>query len=131
MASSKSTQSKSKPGRDLEVPALRVTEPVHDCFTAAVDCHNYRLLRNLSRNGDDVAYEPHRIGKKTAVQMKDRLFSRKDAISIIDFLQDFKSSCDSRRIHEGTAMELSKQFLTALDNVTVKVRVKLSNSARF
>lgn len=103
---------KSKPERVLYVPGFNVTVPINDCFTAAVDYRSYHRLKKSSRYGNDLAHELHRMAKKVAVQMKDRTFSAKDPLSVVAFLQRFKSACDADGIHEGAARWLIKQFLT-------------------
>lgn len=53
-----------RPGRELDVPALRVVKPVNDRLTASIYYRNYRLLKESACYYDDVAHELHNKAKK-------------------------------------------------------------------
>lgn len=59
-------------------------------------------MKRLFTYDDDVVHELHKIAKKIAMQMKNPTFSGKDPMSLIVFLQEYKSACGSYRISEGT-----------------------------
>lgn len=61
--------------------------------------------------------------KKTVVQMKDQIFSGKDSMSVMAFLQDFKFQCDACNIHGGATVWLSMQFLTGDAEPVVTSRI--------
>lgn len=84
-------QYKYKPEKDLDVPGVEVLEPVDNCFAAAVNCQDYRLLKKSSRNDHIVVHKLHKMSKKLALQMKDRTLSRKNPKPVIAFLEEFKS----------------------------------------
>lgn len=67
--------------------------------------------------------------EKIVVQMKDRIFSGKDTMSVMYFLQEFKSTCDACEIHEGTARWLSERFRTGPTEAEVKARAALTSFA--
>lgn len=94
----------------MEVDGLKVIEPVNDLFSNALDYHTYRMIKKSAKYNDDVANELHKMTKETAVKMKDRIFSGKNARSDITFLQDVKSACEACNIYEGTAMWLFKRL---------------------
>lgn len=51
-----------------------------------------------------MASEVQKMRKKIAVQMKDKALNGQDSISLSNFLTEFKTVCDSTRIHEGAAV---------------------------
>lgn len=53
-----------KPGLELDIPGLRVIEPVDDRFAATVDYEYYCLLSKLSHYDDDIPHELHEIVKE-------------------------------------------------------------------
>lgn len=102
------------------MPGLRVSEPISDRFSAALDYQIYGLLKKLSGYDEDVIQQLEKLAKKIAVQMKDRIFSGKYLMSVVAFLQEFESACDARGIHEGDTVWLFKQFITGPSNAPVK-----------
>lgn len=50
-------------------------------------------------------------------------------MSVVSFLQEFRSACDAFEIHEGAVLWLFKQFLINSDEEAMKGRVTLENSA--
>lgn len=95
---------KSRPDITLDVPGLRVFQPVIDCPAVAVDYTNHRLLKKLSGYEDKVAHERHKMAKKIAVKVKNHAFVGKDSISVIAFLEQFRSTFDACKIYESAAM---------------------------
>lgn len=77
MADRKSETNKPKTTKELDVPGLKVIEPINDRFASAVDCRNYRIIKSSSRNDNDQAHKLHKIVEKIAMEMKDRFFSKK------------------------------------------------------
>lgn len=80
---------------------LRVTQSVNDLIRKAVAHRTYHIIKQLARYEDVVAYKIHRMANKTTVEMMDKMFSGKENISVVGFLQDFKLACNARVIHEG------------------------------
>lgn len=80
-----------EPERDLDVPGVRVIQPVYDLVAVTVISQNYGIFNKSSCNGDSVAQELHKMAKKIVVQMKYCSFSEKDRMLEIDFLQKIKS----------------------------------------
>lgn len=95
--------------KELDVPGIKVIEPVNDHFEAEIDYQNYRLLKKTFRYDDNVAHELYKMAKKIAVYLKDRTFSGKELISVIAFLLEFKLACDACKMHESKAMWLLKK----------------------
>lgn len=79
-----------------------------ELFTDAIDYRSYRLIENSVWYDDDVVSDLNKMPKETAVQMKDRMFNRKDPLSIVTFRQDFKAACNACNIYEGVVMWLFK-----------------------
>lgn len=67
-------------------------EPVDILFKKAVHYHKYHPIKKLVRYDEDVAHDLQRMAKKTAVQIKDKTFSEKDPMSVVAFLQNYKSA---------------------------------------
>lgn len=63
--------------------------------------------------------------EKTAAQMNDRTLSEKDFVSIIAFLQDFKTARNAYNIHENTAKRLFKHYLSYPVKAVIKARMTL------
>lgn len=61
-----------------EVPGLVVFQPVNELFADAVDYLNFRLIKKSSRYDKYSTNKLDKMTRKTAVQMKDRTFNRKD-----------------------------------------------------
>lgn len=122
---------KSKPGREPDVPGLRVVEPVNERFAAAFDYRNYRFFKKSSCYDHDIAHELHKMAKKIAAQMKHGTFSGKDPMSSNTFLKEFKSAWDTCRVHKGTAMCLLKRLLTDPNKAAVKKRVAPTRAVKF
>lgn len=76
-------------------PGLKVIKPVNDCLTIAADYENYRLRKELSGYDEDAAHELHRMMEKLEVQIKNRVYSRKDHMSVFVFLHKLKSAYDA------------------------------------
>lgn len=91
MAGSNPTRYAPKTERKLDLSSFRVIKLVNARFAAAVGYRNYRSLNKSSRYGDDVARELRKMTERIVVQMKDRTFYWIDAMSVLAFLQDFKS----------------------------------------
>lgn len=56
--------------------------------------------------------------------MKDHSCSGEDASSVIEFLTNFKRSCDSTRIHEKVALWHFREFMNGPAPATIKARLK-------
>lgn len=112
----------------LHVPGLKVISPVTDMFFTTLDYCTYLLTTKSARYDADVTNELHLLTKKTAVQMKGRTLSGTASISIIAFLQDFKSACDTCNRHEVAAMWLLEKLLTGPVEPTLKSKICLPNS---
>lgn len=78
-----------------------------------------------------MAHQLHRMAMKIAVQMKESIFSVKNQMSVIVFLQEFMSASDACGILKGAAMWLFEQFLTGTSQAVVRARVRIKNSAKF
>lgn len=63
-----------------------------------------------SQYDDDIAKELHKRAQKIAVQMKVCTFSGKVPMSVIVFLQEFKSVCYASGIHGSGSIGLSKKY---------------------
>lgn len=50
------------------------------------------------------------MNKKTAIQMKDQTFNGYDPVSIVTFLEDFKSACNTWNIYERAVICLFKNY---------------------
>lgn len=87
---------------------------MNELLSNAVKYCRYRLSKTSARYDDDVANELNKRTKKTTVQIKDRTFSGRDPVSIIAFLQNFKTACDACNIHEGTDMRFSSSTCSVL-----------------
>lgn len=112
----------------LDVSGPKVIEPVNDMFSAILGYRTYHLIKKSARYDADGANELHWMAKKTAIQMKDRMFSGKNSRSVIAFIQDFKYACDACKMYEGATVWLFKQFSTGLAEAAVKSRICLPNS---
>lgn len=86
----KSMWYKTKPERELDVPVLRVIEPINLRLATAVDHQIYRFLENSSSYVNDVAHELHKLPREIVVQMKESTSSRKNLMSVVTFPQEFK-----------------------------------------
>lgn len=64
MAGFKLRQYNSTPERELDIPGLKLFEPVSDRFADAVRYRNYRLLNSSLRYDDDVALRQHKMGEE-------------------------------------------------------------------
>lgn len=113
--------------RELDIPCLKLIEPVNDRLATAVDYRNYCLLKNFSRYDDDVAHDLNKITNMIAVLMKDRICSEKDSISVIAFRQEFKSACAACKLHEGEALWLFKKCLAGPTETDLKGWLTLLN----
>lgn len=71
------------------------------------------------------------MAKKISVLMKNSTFYRKDPMSIIAFLQYFKSACDACKSFGGTTTWIFKQYLTDPDNAIVNPKFALPNFSSF
>lgn len=72
-------------------------------YQKANDYCSYRLIQKYQRCDDEVASELQKMRKKLAVQIKDQTFNRKDLISVINLLTEFKQGEIS---HESTKVPL-------------------------
>lgn len=87
-----------------KVAGLGIIELLNDPFFKAFDYRTYQLNKNFARNDDNAANELHKMRKKTAVQMKDQIFSGEATLSAIALLQDFESVCGACNIHKNVVM---------------------------
>lgn len=94
-------------------------------FTNAVNYQNYRLIKKCARYDDEFANKSKKKTKKTAVQMRDRTFSGKDAVWTVVLLQDLKAAREACKIHEGTATWLFRPCLSGRVEALVKTRMAL------
>lgn len=62
------------------------------------------------------------MARSIAIQIKYRIISRKEPMSVIAFFWEIKWACDACRIHEGVALQVLKQFLTGPAEAGVKAR---------
>lgn len=69
------------------------------------------------------------MAKKIAVEMKDRIFSGKEQMSKIAFLQEFKSAWNACGIHKSAAIWLLKQYLVDPAGAVENALLTLPNSA--
>lgn len=86
-AGARSKRDRSTSERDLDIPGLRVVEPVINLSAAHMDYRNFRLHKKSSHYDGDVINKLHRMIMKRAVQIKDGISSRKEPMSVIAFLQ--------------------------------------------
>lgn len=75
-------------GISLDLPGLRVIEPVSNIFSRTEDYYTYRLIYNSSRYDAYVNNELHRMTKKTAVQMNNCAFSGKRPRELLRFYKN-------------------------------------------
>lgn len=104
---------------------LKVIELVNYLFRKAADYRPYRLIKQSARYGYGLAHELYRMAKRIVVQIKNRMISRKNPMSVIAFLYDFKSACKACRIHDGEEMWLYKQYRTGPVETAVKSLVAM------
>lgn len=78
-----------------------------------------------------MAHELDEMAKKIAVQTEVCIFSEKNQMSAIAFLQELRSEYDTGGIQGGAAVWLFNQFSKGEAMAAVKVRVALESSANF
>lgn len=62
--------------------------PVNERYRKTVNYCPNRLIHKSQPYVNDLAFKIQKIGKKVVVQMKHPVFSRKDSISVINFLTE-------------------------------------------
>lgn len=90
----------SRPEWELDVPGLRVLDSFNGRFSSGVNHRNYRLLKKSCHYDDDVEHELHKMAEKMAVRMKDHIFSGKDTLSVVAFLQVYMTAFNLCRTNE-------------------------------
>lgn len=85
---------------------------MNDLFREVIEYRTYCLIEQSVRYDSNVTHEFHPMAKRTAEQMKDKMFSEKYFISVFAFSQEIKSVCETCGTTEEAAMCLSKRFLT-------------------
>ena len=95
--------------------------PVNNLFTKALDYSTYRL-----QNTSD-AYNVkmiHKYQKRISQTLKTVMFDSSDAISILSFLEQFKRTCDSCSVNEGSAMWIIPHFMKKPAGTALMNRVR-------
>lgn len=96
---------------------------MNDFVTNVVDYGNYALIKYLAQYDDNMANKLNRMKPRTAVQMKDPTFYRKNRVSIIPFLQVFKAVCDACSSHDGVEVWLFRNYLNGPVEAVIKARI--------
>lgn len=112
--------------RDIYKQGLKVLLLAKERFQKAVEYRSYRLVHKFQRYDDEVASEIQRVRKKVAVKMKDQVFDRKESISVISALNEFKRARNASRIHKGASICLSQEFMNGSVLAVIKVQLKFS-----
>lgn len=69
-----------------------------------------------------------KVRKEIAVQMKDKVFSRQDSISVINVSTEFKRTCHLSLTHEGCTLWLFRKFITGRAFATINAWLTVSSN---
>lgn len=108
---------------------MTLINPVSELLIECVDYRNYPFIQKSALSDYDEANELDKMTKRTAVQTRGRSFSGNEPLSIITFLQDFKTSRNVCSIHDRAAMSLFKCYSIGSVKFVITPRVALSSRA--
>lgn len=80
-------------------------------------------------HNSDVAHEWLKMVKTIMRPMKNRSFSKEDAMSVITFRETFRWAYDAYRIQNGKKIGMFKQYLAGPAEAAVRVRARLVGKA--
>lgn len=90
---------------------LTVIRPTLEIFRNAVNYKSYRLIKRSANYQDSGHSRIARLERKMKVQMGEHRFNGSDPITILDFLDRFRETCDKHSVSEGLAMWCFQYFL--------------------
>lgn len=79
---------------------------VIELYANAMKNRSYKLIKMCVRSGDEVTNKLNKMTIDTAVQMKDRPFSGKDPLLIVNLWLNLKTTCDTCIFQEFAAIWL-------------------------
>lgn len=123
-----SQQENKRRSKRTQPEALGVIQTVNKRFCNAIDHSSFRLENRSVEYDHTVSKNVSKMSKRMTVQIKSHIFDHLDRISIIGFLCNFKSACDTNGVHEGAAISHSNFFMKKL--VLSELNTRLSSKRR-
>ena len=108
--------------------SLTEFKPLNELFRKAVSYKTYRL-RNRNGSVDMDTIRIDKLHRKLKVQMGSNTFDGSDPISVLGFLERFKTACNHNFVHEDAAIWLFQFFLEGQAHAMLQSRLVGSNMA--
>ena len=104
--------------------------PVNLLFRKALDYRTYRLSDRSQHYDRVVAKKVAKMAKMMEVQLRSHFFDATDPISILAFLPQFKTACDTNGVHEGAETWLFQFFIKSPAKAALVARIRAPNKAK-
>lgn len=114
--------------RNSSLSSLEVPVSVNERYQKTVDYHFYRFIDKSRFYDDEAASWVQNMREKVSVQMTDKAFNGMDCISVINFLTEFKQTCDSSRTHESASVWILQEIMNCPSPAAIKAQFTMSSN---
>ena len=110
--------------------AMTPLRPVNSLFKDAIDYRTYQLDDRTPECDEKATRRLRRKRRDVKVDMQGVLFTGKDPVAVINFLNTLKEACNSNNVHEGAAKRLFQYFLKGNPRKTLRKSLKSRSKSK-